>query len=104
MKHIHWLLSAVLFCLFLFMFMDSLAYLFPYHEQQQLFLFANSYLDIYLSEPGKLSEYIANFIIQFFYLPYTGKIVLAFLLSCLYLLPVLTTRKLTKQSDPLQNA
>lgn len=86
------------------MFMDSLAYLFPYHEQQQLFLFANSYLDIYLSEPGKLSEYIANFIIQFFYLPYTGKIVLAFLLSCLYLLPVLTTRKLTKQSDPLQIA
>lgn len=104
MKHIHWLLFTVLCGLLLFMFMDSLAYLFPYHEQQQLFLFTNSYLEIYLSEPGKLGEYFANFVIQFFYLPYTGKIVLALILSCLYLLPVLTIRRLTGKNDPLQIA
>ncbi|MBO4974892.1 MAG: hypothetical protein J6D17_09185 [Bacteroides sp.] len=84
--------------------MDSLAYLFPYHEQQQLFLFTRSYLENYLSEPGKLGEYFANFVIQFFYLPYIGKIVLAFILSCLYLLPVVTTRRLTGKNDPLQIA
>lgn len=104
MKHIHWLLFALLFGLLLFMFMDSLAYLFPYHEQQQLFLFTNSYLESYLSEPGKTGEYLANFVIQFFYLPYTGKIVLAFILSCLYLLPTLTIRRLTGKRDPLQIA
>ncbi|WP_456087036.1 DUF6057 family protein [Parabacteroides sp.] len=104
MKHIHWLLFALLFGLLLFMFMDSLAYLFPYHEQQQLFLFTNSYLESYLSEPGKTGEYFANFVIQFFYLPYTGKIVLAFILSCLYLLPTLTIRRLTGKHDPLQIA
>lgn len=86
------------------MFMDSLAYLFPYHEQQQLFLFTRSYLESYLSEPGKLGEYFANFVVQFFYLPYAGKLILAFILSCLYLLPVLIIRKLTVRNDPLQIA
>lgn len=86
------------------MFMDSLAYLFPYHEQQQLFLFTRSYLDNYLSEPGKLGEYFANFVIQFFYLPYTGKIILTVILSSLYLLPVLTTRRLTGKNDLSQIA
>lgn len=86
------------------MFMDSLAYLFPYHEQQQLFLFTRSYLASYLSEPGKSGEYFANFVIQFFYLPYTGKSILAFILSCLYLLPVLINRRLTAKNDPLQIA
>ena len=86
------------------MFMDSLAYLFPYHEQQQLFLFTRSYLESYLSEPGKLGEYFANFVIQFFYLSYAGKLILAFILSCLYLLPVLIIRKLTVRNDPLQIA
>lgn len=86
------------------MFMDSFAYLFPYHEQQQLFLFTRSYLENYLSGPGKLGEYFANFVIQFFYLPYIGKIVLAFILSCLYLLPAVTTRRLTGKNDPLQIA
>ncbi len=86
------------------MFMDSLAYIFPYHEQQQLFLFTRSYLESYLSEPGRLGEYFANFVIQFFYLPYTGKIVLAFILSCLYLLPALTVQRLTGKNDPLRIA
>lgn len=104
MKYIHWFLFSTLCGLFLFMFMDSLAYLFPYHEQQQLFLFTRSYLDVYLSEPGKVGQYIANFVIQFFYWPFAGKLLLALLLSGLYLLPSLTVRRLTGKSDPLHLA
>lgn len=101
MKYIHWLLFTALCGLFLFMFLDSLAYLFPYHEQQNLFLFSHAYLDTFLSTPGKLGEYLANFIVQFFYLPYTGKIIFTFILSLLYLFPVLCCKQLTGKHDPL---
>lgn len=101
MKKINWLLFALLTGLLLFMFMDSLGYLFPYHEQQHLFLFSSAYLDIYLSEPGQLGEYLTNFVVQFFYQPFIGKITFAFLLSFLYLFPVSICTRMTGKQDML---
>lgn len=102
MRPIHGYLFLSLFALFLFMFLDSLAYLFPYHEQQQLFLYSRDYLEQWLAEPGGMGGYVAAFVTQFFYLPLTGKILFALLLSAIYLLPALLLRRLTGREDPLQ--
>lgn len=104
MKRIHWILFAILNGLFLFMFTDSLAYLFPFHEQQHLFLFSHSYFETFLSEPGGLGRYISAFFVQFFYLSFTGKVLFALILSGIYLLPTLTYQRLTKKDDPLHLA
>ena len=105
MKQIHWWISGALFVVLLFMFMDSLSYLFVYHEEQQLFLFTRAYAARYFSEPGLLGEYIANFVTQFFHLFVGGKMILAFMYVCLYLFPVLTARKWNGgNSDPFHVA
>ncbi len=105
MKRIHWWISGALFLVLLFMFMDSLSYLFVYHEEQQLFLFTRAYAAGYFSAPGLLGEYIANFVAQFFYLFVAGKMILAFVYVGLYLFPVLTVRKWSGGNrDPLHVA
>ena len=94
-----------MFLVLLFMFMDSLSYLFVYHEEQQLFLFTRAYAAGFLVKPGLLSDYIANFVAQFFYLFVTGKIVFAFIFSCLYLFPTCIVRKwMGGKVDPFQVA
>ena len=83
MKNSHWFLFICLIASFMFLFMDSLAYIIPYHEQQELFLFSRSYQESYLYESGGLGRYMANFITQFFYYPYVGKVIFTLLLSFL---------------------
>lgn len=101
MKKIHWILFACLTGLFMFMFLDSLEYVITYLEQHHLFLFSRSYLHTYLHDIGKPGQYIANFVIQFFYLPYTGKILFSLILSLPYLFSIWICRRVTGKSDPL---
>ena len=101
MKHLHYLLFFTLTLLFFLMFKDSLAYLFPYHEQQQLFLCDVSYFMPFLKS-GELTSYLGSFISQFFLLPNIGKLLFALLLASLYLFPTLSIKRLTQKTDPLQ--
>lgn len=104
MKNSHWFLFICLIASFMFLFMDSLAYIIPYHEQQELFLFSRSYLESYLYKSGGLGRYMANFITQFFYYPYAGKVIFTLLLSFIYLLPCLICQRIARQNDPLHLA
>ncbi len=60
------------------------AVLYPFHlhyqEQYQMFLFSFDYLDSFVKMPGGLSDYIGNFIIQFYLYPFFGAFFIALLL------------------------
>lgn len=72
-----WLILYILLTVFL-------QYYFQYHffyiEQSQLFLFTHAYLFEQISEPGGLSLFIAEFLVQFFIYPYVGPAVISALL------------------------
>jgi len=57
-----------------------------YHEQIQLFRFDGIYFRSYLGQPGGLSRYLGSFITQFYYYPVAGCIIIATVLSAVYLL------------------
>ena len=52
-----------------------------YHEQFQLFLFTQEYLEDKLYHPGGIIEYIAEFLTQFYFLAWLGSLVLATVLT-----------------------
>jgi hypothetical protein len=51
-----------------------------YQEQYQMFLFTPAYLADTLCRPGGAAEYIARFLTQFYYFPWLGALIIAFLL------------------------
>ncbi|MGD9928407.1 MAG: DUF6057 family protein [Mangrovibacterium sp.] len=59
------------------------AYHLNYQEQFQLFLFTTDYLTQYLGYPGGISDYLGNFITQFYFYSFIGAILLAVMLSLL---------------------
>lgn len=69
----------------------SFSFLLSYQEQNQLFLWTSDYLLEALSTPGGFARYLAEFIVQFYYIPWLGALLfslvfglLAFLLSRLF--------------------
>jgi hypothetical protein len=54
-----------------------------YQEQFQLFLFTPAYFSDTIYKPGGLAEYIARFLTQFYYVPWTGAVIIALLLVML---------------------
>lgn len=81
----HW---SVLISL-LFAVIVALFWVFPYRcalsfqEQYQLFLLTPSYFVERMSVPGGLADYVAEFIVQFYYLYAIGGILLALVFFCL---------------------
>ena len=59
----------------------SFEYHFYYIEQSQLFLFSKTYAMEKLVLPGGLSMLVAEFLVQFFILPYAGPAIVAALLT-----------------------
>ena len=57
-----------------------------YHEQIQLFRFDAIYFRSYLGQPGGLSGYLGSFLIQFYYYPAAGCVIIATVLSAVLLL------------------
>ena len=57
-----------------------------YHEQIQLFRFDHFYFQSYLIRPGGLSGYLGSFLTQFYYYPVAGSIIIAGILSMVFLL------------------
>ncbi|MGI6222254.1 MAG: DUF6057 family protein [Prevotella sp.] len=59
-------------------------YLYPgmlnFHEQYQLFLFNTDYFMERISRPGGLADYISEFLVQFYYVPALGGLVIALLM------------------------
>lgn len=71
---------AVFGALFVFLQMNF-RYHFYYIEQSQLFLFSGSYVGDKLAQPGGFSLVAAQFLVQFFVLPYAGPAIVAALLT-----------------------
>lgn len=71
---------TVLFILLFLLLQIGYRYHFFYIEQFQLFMFSEEYMRETLFQPGGLSVYLSEFIVQFFYYPFAGGIISAFLL------------------------
>lgn len=87
-------LASGLFCVIVFLFW---LLVFPqamnYQEQNQLFLFTNDYFWNDMRIAGGLADYISEFIVQFYYVPWMGALLLALVFVILQQL----TWKLMKQ-------
>lgn len=63
------------------------AFLYPFHlnyqEQYQLFLFSADYFFQLVAKPGGFSDYMGNFLTQFYFYSWVGAIILAILLTVL---------------------
>jgi hypothetical protein len=83
------------------------AFLYPFHlnyqEQYQLFLFTGDYFALFFQKPGGLSDYLGNFLTQFYFYSWVGAIILAVLLMSMQQLVWIIARKLgaSKQLLPL---
>lgn len=63
----------------------NLSHIIAYHEQHHLFLFSKAYFEQQILSEGLLS-YLTDFLIQFFYYPTGGSILLAVIIASIYLL------------------
>lgn len=61
------------------------SYHFFYIEQFQLFIFARHFFIEHLLYPGGFVEYLSQFVVQFFILPYIGPTIVALLIAILFL-------------------
>lgn len=64
-----------------------------YQEQYQLFLFTGDYFMQRVSVPGGLADYVGEFLVQFYYVKWTGALILAVLFVMLQLLTWLLMRQ-----------
>lgn len=81
------LIAVVVFVVWMFVHPEYL----NYHEQNQLFLFTGDYLVERLSVPGGLADWVSEFIVQFFYLPWLGAVMMALLFVAISLFQPTTT-------------
>lgn len=73
------LFAALVFCFWYFCYPQALCY----QEQNQLFLFTADYLQRDLSVAGGLADYLGEFIVQFYYVPWAGALWLAMLFAAM---------------------
>ena len=79
-KYIPWLLT-ILFGLVVFLFWKfRYPFALTYQEQFQMFLFDSDYFAERIAEPGGLTRYVAEFLVQFYNSPTLGAIILAVLM------------------------
>ncbi|MCU4163676.1 DUF6057 family protein [Carboxylicivirga caseinilyticus] len=98
-KFSHHIISPFAFGTIVYLFFTLL---YPYHlhyqEQYQLFLFTGDYFQSYLNIPGGMSDYIGNFLTQFYFYPSVGAIFIAFLLVLIQQLTWKTVKNTEKSS------
>ena len=70
-------------------------YILTFHEQNQLFLFTSDYLMQRVAVAGGFTDYLSEFLVQFFFYPAVGAAIVALLLTSIHLL----TWALAKQYD-----
>nr|WP_321406292.1 DUF6057 family protein [uncultured Carboxylicivirga sp.] len=98
-KFSHHIISPFVFGTIVYLFFTLL---YPYHlhyqEQYQLFLFTGDYFQSYLTIPGGISDYIGNFLTQFYFYPSVGAIFIALLLILIQQLTWKTVKNTEKSS------
>ena len=102
-RSVNALVGTVLFVIFFMAYMKPLSHVLFYQEQHHLFLFSHLYFTQQLASHGWMS-YLADFIIQFFYYPVLGSILMALLLTAIYFLAGWAIRLLIRRTDVLQLA
>lgn len=65
-----------------------------YHEELQMFLFDYGYLVERLSLPGGAADYVSEFLVQLYFYPFVGAVILALLLTAVQLLTWVSMRRM----------
>ena len=68
-------------------------YALTYQEQYQLFLFSSDYFVERISIAGGLSDYLGDFVAQFYYVPWMGALALALLAVAIQQLTMLNGQR-----------
>ncbi|MCF0189821.1 MAG: hypothetical protein HUJ96_01030 [Marinilabiliaceae bacterium] len=76
-------LILALFGIVVALYMLQLPGLLAFHETYQFFLFSQNYFKESISVAGGVSDYIAEFIVQFFYYPAVGAVIVAIIIILL---------------------
>ncbi len=101
MRKTNIVIFSLLFIALSSIFVDALGYTFAYREQEHLFLFDTQFFSSLVASVGGVGEYASLFVTQFFYVPYLGEVILALILSFIYLLSSAASYRLFKAYDPL---
>lgn len=100
-RKLPFILTILLFFIYTALYGDVLSHLIFYHEQHHLFLFSSPYFQQQIETAGWMS-YLTDFIIQFFYYPWLGCILLSGILASIYGLLSYNIHIITGKSDLLQ--
>ena len=103
MKYLKYVLFSLLFLVYFTVYRGALSHVITYHEQHHLFLYSTSYRRQIFASEGWL-EYVTNFVIQFFYNPTAGSVILALILASVYFLTDRIIRIFIEGEDLLQPA
>ncbi len=77
--------ASIFFAAFFFFFFFYCRYQIIFHEQQQLFQYNAAYFYRLLAHPGGMALYVTNFLVQFFYYPWLGALILTLLTFVTYI-------------------
>lgn len=95
------LLYIILFLVYAISYLGVLRHVIYYHGQHHLFLFSSAYFRECMNHGGWL-RYLTDFVVQFFYYPWLGGVLLAFLLVLVYACGRSIVRSLTAKEDVAQ--
>ncbi len=93
---LHYLLAIVLFVVVYVSYSDLLSHVLYYNEQHQLFLYTADYFNSHT-----LTEWLTAFVVQFFYYPALGAVVMSTLITGAYLMTWRILTALTLREDML---
>lgn len=83
--NLNWLTAAILAVVYFCAYQSHLSHIIFYNEEHRLFRFSSEYLSHRLHWDGLVSV-VTDFIVQFFYFPWLGSIIMALLLVGIYAL------------------
>ncbi len=83
-------------CVFIF-FAFAYSFHLNYQEQFQLFLFTSEYFFQFINHPGGFSDFVGNFLTQFYFYSWFGAIIIALLLTLLQRVVWLTSLRMGAQ-------
>ena len=72
-----------------------------YQEQNQLFLTTTDYFILRMAVPGGLADYVSEFIVQFYYVPWLGALLIGLVYAVMQWLMWMTVRKWDKTAFPI---
>lgn len=79
-KYWKYFLSALFFIIVFLFWKIGYVCAFSYHEQFQMFMFTKNYFVERMMLPGGLADYISEFLVQFYYFPLFGALIISSLL------------------------